>query len=106
MDVKQSSKLVLQVEIPNKWTQGHPWFAITTGVRLRLHTNDQLCQSNAWEESRNIPTTLLPSCKAFDSLSVNVIIAIWVRSRNCGSLVTWFCYQLIAKPGNKTAAVS
>ena len=30
----------------------------------------------------------------------------WVRSRNCGSLVTWFCYQLIAKPGNKTAAVS
>ena len=33
-------------------------------------------------------------------------IWIWVRSRNCGCLVTWFCYQLIAKPGNKTAAVS
>ena len=32
-------------------------------------------------------------------------ICIWVRSRNCGCLVTWFCYQLIAKPGNKTAAV-
>ena len=31
---------------------------------------------------------------------------IWVRSWNCGCLVTWFCYQLIAKPGNKTAAVS
>ena len=31
---------------------------------------------------------------------------ICVRSRNCGCLVTWFCYQLIAKPGNKTAAVS
>ena len=30
-------------------------------------------------------------------------ICIWVRSRNCGCLVTWFCYQLIAKPGNKTA---
>ena len=29
-----------------------------------------------------------------------------VRSRNCGCLVSWFCYQLIAKPGNKTAAVS
>ena len=29
----------------------------------------------------------------------------WVRSRNCGCLVTWFCYQLIAKPGNKTAPV-
>ena len=31
---------------------------------------------------------------------------IWIRSRNCGCLVTWFCYQLIAKPGNKTATVS
>ena len=30
--------------------------------------------------------------------------AIWARSRRCGCLVTWFCYQLIAKPGNKTAA--
>ena len=29
-------------------------------------------------------------------------IRIWVRSLNCGCLVTWFCYQLIAKPGNKT----
>ena len=29
----------------------------------------------------------------------------WVRSRNCGCLFTWFCYQLIAKPGNKTATV-
>ena len=33
-------------------------------------------------------------------------IIIWVKSRNCGCLVTWFCYQLIAKPGNKTATVS
>ena len=31
------------------------------------------------------------------------INAIWVMSRRCGCLVTWFCYQLIAKPGNKTA---
>ena len=30
---------------------------------------------------------------------------IWVRSWNCVCLVTWFCYQLIAKPGNKMAAV-
>ena len=28
-----------------------------------------------------------------------------VRSRNCDCLVTWFCYELIAKPGNKTEAV-
>ena len=37
--------------------------------------------------------------------TVYLIKFIWVRSRNCGCLVTWFCYQLIAKPGNKTAAV-
>ena len=30
---------------------------------------------------------------------------IWVRPWNCGCLVTWFCYQLIAKPGNKSATV-
>ena len=30
----------------------------------------------------------------------------WVRSRKCGCLVTWFCYQMIAKPGNKTATAS
>ena len=28
---------------------------------------------------------------------------IWVWSWRCGCLVTWFCYQLIAKPGNMTA---
>ena len=43
------------------------------------------------------------------SLTVQVFniepLVIWVRSRNCGCLVTWFCYQLIAKPGNKTATV-
>ena len=32
--------------------------------------------------------------------------AIWVRSQRCGCLVTWFCYQKIAKPGNKTAGPS
>ena len=37
---------------------------------------------------------------------LNNVIHKWVRSRNCGCLVTWFCYQLIAKPGNKTATVS
>ena len=34
-----------------------------------------------------------------------IYICIWARSRNCGCLVTWFCYQLIEKPGNKTATV-
>ena len=30
-------------------------------------------------------------------------IIIWVRSQRCGCLVTCFCYQMIAKPGIKTA---
>ena len=33
-------------------------------------------------------------------------LSIWVRSRSFGCLVTWFCYHLIAKPGNKTAEPS
>ena len=33
-------------------------------------------------------------------------VYIWVRSRSCDCLVTWFSYQIIAKPGNKTAAPS
>ena len=41
-----------------------------------------------------------------DAVSQESYRVIWVRSRNCGCLVTWFCYQLIAKPGNKTATVS
>ena len=32
--------------------------------------------------------------------------SIWVNSRRCGCLVNWFCYQMIAKPGNKTVASS
>ena len=34
-----------------------------------------------------------------------VVMGRWVRSQNCSCLVACFCYQLIAKPGNKTAAV-
>ena len=44
------------------------------------------------------------STRFFQKLKL-LIRSRWVRSRNCGCLVTWFCYQLIAKPGNKTAAV-
>ena len=43
------------------------------------------------------------SCELASCLSLGDCI--WVRSQNCGCLVTWFCYQLIVKPGNKTATV-
>ena len=36
-------------------------------------------------------------------VSLYTCYIIWVRSWRCGCLVTWFCYHLIAKPGNKKA---
>ena len=32
-----------------------------------------------------------------------LLIYIWAGLRSCDCLVTWFCYQMITKPGNKTA---
>ena len=49
VDVKQSFEVLPQVEIPVKRTQEHQHFAITTGVRLRSHTNDNciLCDTGS-----------------------------------------------------------
>ena len=38
------------------------------------------------------------------STEIISVVNIWFRSWRCGCLVTWFCYQLRAKPGNKTTA--
>ena len=37
---------------------------------------------------------------------VTVMLSIVYRSRKCACFVTWFCYQMIAKPGNKTGPPS
>ena len=42
----------------------------------------------------------------FVYLYVCIYLYIWVGSRRWGCLVTWFCYHLITKPGNKTVAPS
>ena len=34
-----------------------------------------------------------------------LVLYMCVGSRNCGCLVAWFCYQFMAKPGSRTAAV-
>ena len=53
--------------------------------------------------SRNIKVTTTHGAASGEHF-VNIFVkTIW--SRNCDCLVTWFCYQLIAKPGNKTATV-
>ena len=55
-----------------------------------------LVQMMAWRWPGNKPS--------FESTTASLLRNIWVRSQRCGCLVTWFCYHLIAKPGNKTAA--
>ena len=40
-----------------------------------------------------------------DVMCATLVLYIWVGSRNCGCLVAWFCYQLMARPGSKTVAV-
>ena len=46
------------------------------------------------------------ACSVIASFPEPIMDYIWVRSQRCGCLVTWFCYQMIAKPGNKTDAPS
>ena len=61
------------------------------------------CQKLLVRQPRNSPMT---NCPLFPLLWISLNLnTIWFRSWNCGCLVTWFCYQLIAKPGNKTATV-
>ena len=45
-------------------------------------------------------------CSGYVGISSLFQKCTWVRSWNCSCLVTWFCYQMIAKPGNKTATPS
>ena len=42
----------------------------------------------------------------YSIILVRLLQFIWVRSWRCDCLVTWFCYQMIAKPGNKAGAPS
>ena len=53
-----------------------------------------------------LPLAHLPNRYKLSRQLLPLYWSTWVRSRNCGCLVTWFCYQLIAKPGNKTDTVS
>ena len=40
-----------------------------------------------------------------DVICATLVLYMWVGSRNCGCLVAWICYQLMAKPGSRTATV-
>ena len=67
-------------------------------------------QGTPWN-NESIKYVLLTGADVVDSIWQSKTLCptawyIWVRWQNCGCLVTWFCYQLIAKPGNRTATVS
>ena len=64
------------------------------------------CSSERVTKCDHLTLVLQSACCPLRTQQYNIQMYIWVRSRNCGCLVTWFCYQLIAKPGNKTAANS
>ena len=40
-----------------------------------------------------------------DVICATLVLYMWVRSCNCGCLVAWICYQLMAKPGSRAATV-
>ena len=66
--------------------------------KTRKNINQRVCYNNIWSWSpmpreKHGPQILHP---------IRLIVR-WVRSQRCSCLVTWFCHQLIAKPGNKTA---
>ena len=48
------------------------------------------------------PNSVMPSASTVLSTKLDIL----VRLQKCSCLVTWFCYQMITKPGNKTAALS
>ena len=52
-------------------------------------------------ESRGLVTS---QCTGSETVIGNGSMKMWVKSQRWGCLVTWFCYHLIAKPGNEAAA--
>ena len=72
-----------------------------TGNLLKIFILNMSLKIHSFRLQRHLPWASELSEAVSDNLQV-----IWIKSRTCGCLVTWFCYQLIAKPGNKTATVS
>ena len=100
-----------------QWSNPHEQFSVKSQAKYRyFHSRKWISKGHvnglAQDCSNSIANAmeLLHSCTKPSMCEITAFLFwphwMWVRSRNCGCLVTWFCYQLIAKPGNKTAAVS
>ena len=79
-------------------------YKIFCQLSLNLHSIPVLSlvwfSRGVWSRFNYTSITVMSKC------FVHTRICIWVRSLRCASLVTWFCYQTIAKPGNKTSTPS
>ena len=85
---------VMTSQITNNLAVYSTTFSGLQQSKSKFHITDPLW----WESTGNqwLPHKMFP---CHDNI-------VCIRSRRCGCLVTWFCYQLIAKPGNKTASPS
>ena len=72
-------------------------WGLMTPAWICIHTE---C-GTAWHHWQYGKMWWMENSEAFRTAAI--LSGIWVKSCRCGCLITWFCYQLIAKPGNKTA---
>ena len=91
------------------------WYVLTpvnTHACIHIHTTEMNCH-HFWQVQILPLKPVKIHCETCTTQCIVTISIpkdsctwfIWVRSWNCGCLVTWFCYQLIVKPGSKTATV-
>ena len=94
--------LIIWMNLPSLWTsqQGAKQCASNTEIYFRKHQDlfTLWTISQQWEGTGSLKLKSHPGLFAYSNFST------WVRSWRSGCLATWFCYQLIAKPGNKNAA--
>ena len=94
----------------------HQWIPLTKASDAELwwflwsapeHQWFETPPCSLWRQCNGLQWFSIVKCHDICRCSNDLVMiqCIWVRSRNCCCLVTWFCYQLIAKPGNKTATV-
>ena len=88
-------------------TQNYSWTLNDKGrISIKLSTykghpiNQPILTSNSWIYFVSI------SIKSEYVTMISTVYGIWVRSWRYCCFVNWFCYHLIAKPGNKTAEPS
>ena len=82
-----------------------PLTIMETGYSIKSKL-DQTCGSHHWQQKyESINSITVRSSHNWISVVITLYDMIWVGSWRCDCLVTWFCYQKIAKPGNKTATL-